>query len=153
MITIKNTNENNEVAYQTADAAGFDICANEDVEIAPGECKAVATGLFLENEPGENIILDYRGFPTPEYEELQIRPRSGLAFKHSVTVCNSPGTVDYDFVAPNEIKVLLINHGKNTFVVKTGDRIAQGVVNRVVRAAGVKVKSVQRQGGFGSTGK
>ena len=87
--------------------------------------------------------------------ELQIRPRSGLAFKHGITVLNTPGTVDSDY--RGEIMVLLINHGEEAFMIKKGERIAQGVVQAVIQASFDEVdelnETVRGAGGFGSTGK
>lgn len=129
--------------YQTLYSAGFDICSNESTELQPGEFKAVGTGLYVDiDATSEHLPM----------QELQIRPRSGLAFKYGITVCNTPGCVDSDF--PNEIKVILINHGKEVFKINPGDRIAQGIVSPVYRATGcVEVKDETRTGGFGSTGK
>lgn len=159
---ITNTSEN-KMFYATPYSAGFDICSAEDGVLAPGEYRLFKTGLWLGDPvnqtppkeyaytvkftayiPGDKVLLT-------ALEELQIRPRSGLAFNNGVTVLNSPGTVDSDF--PNEIGVLLINHGKLPFEVKNGDRIAQGVVALVLKAKGVEVKPDARTGGFGSTGK
>lgn len=143
MIKIK---ENN-VAYETENSAGFDIKAAETGEILPGEVKAVSTGLFLEKSNTWIDKLLNRFFVF----ELQIRPRSGLALKHKITVLNSPGTVDLDY--PEEIKVLLFNASDKPFKFMVGDRIAQGVVSISFRAKGVKIKKISRSSGFGSTGK
>ena len=126
--------------YQTSGAVGFDLRAVENVSIPSGETRLVGTGLAVE---------------LPHGYELQIRPRSGLALKHSITVLNSPGTVDSDY--RGEIKVLLINHGKSDFQISKGDRIAQAVVNRVeiVDIVEVEELSETQRGdkGFGSTGR
>jgi dUTP pyrophosphatase len=127
--------------YKTTGAAGADICAfaKSPVEIAPGTCALVSTGLCFE---------------IPEGYELQVRPRSGLAARNGVTVLNSPGTIDSDY--RGEVKVILINLGKEPFVVNSGDRIAQIVAAPVTRGAFVKADllgaTVRGSGGFGSTG-
>ncbi len=126
--------------YQTSGAVGFDLRAVENVSIPSGETRLVGTGLAVE---------------LPHGYELQIRPRSGLALKHSITVLNSPGTVDNDY--RGEIKVLLINHGKSDFQISKGDRIAQAVVNRVELVDIVQVEELSEtqrgDKGFGSTGR
>jgi dUTP pyrophosphatase len=127
-------------SYQTKEAAGFDLHSIEDVILNPNERKLIATGLAFEIEYGY---------------EVQIRPRSGLAFKHGITVLNSPGTIDSDY--RGEIKVLLINHSNEKFEIKKGDRIAQAVVAPVIQAEIVEVEELSEtkrgKGGFGSTGK
>ena len=129
-------------SYKTSGAAGADVSAflQEDVTIEPGDTSLIPTGLYFE---------------IPEGFEIQVRPRSGLAFKNSVTVLNAPGTIDSDY--RGELKVLLINHGKEPFVVHNGDRIAQIVVSPVVLASFVRAKDLSEtergQNGFGSTGK
>jgi dUTP pyrophosphatase len=127
-------------AYQSEEAAGFDLHSIEDVILKPGERKLIGTGLAFEIEKGY---------------EIQIRPRSGLAFKHGITVLNSPGTVDSDY--RGEIKVLLINLGNESFEIKKGERIAQAVVAPVVQAKFEEVEILSNtkrgSGGFGSTGK
>lgn len=156
MLRIKNVSEN-KIFYATSKSAGFDICANEDTWVNPGEVVAVATGLFLE----ETQDWEVWGHPYTKFvnsrtygllPELQIRSRSGIAFKKRVFVLNSPGTIDPDFVFPNEIRVLLYNAGKEPFGVTKGDRIAQGVVALTARALGIEIKNDERTGGFGSTG-
>ena len=126
--------------YQSKEAAGFDLHAIEDVVIAPGQRVLVGSGLAVALEHGY---------------ELQIRPRSGLAYKHGITVLNSPGTVDSDY--RGEVKVLLINHGQSDFAIQKGERIAQGVVKEVVQATLVQVQSLDATdrgaNGFGSTGR
>ena len=127
--------------YQTAGAAGMDICAAVEgsVVLQPGEILLIPTG-FSMAIPG--------GF------EVQIRPRSGLAVKHGITLINSPGTIDSDY--RGEVKVPLINHGRTSFTLRRGDRIAQMVVASVVRAVVVEVSALDSTdrgtGGFGHTG-
>jgi dUTP pyrophosphatase len=127
-------------AYETEHAAGMDLRAAEDALLPPGERAMVATGFAI---------------ALPEGFEAQVRPRSGLAAKHGVTLLNSPGTIDADY--RGEIKVILINHGREAFAVKRGDRIAQMVVapvTRVVLKEEHELSSTSRgQGGFGSTGR
>ena len=126
-------------AYATAGAAGMDVMSAEDVTIAPGARHAVATGLAL---------------AIPQGYEIQVRPRSGLAFKHGITVPNTPGTIDSDY--RGELKVLLINHGTEDFTIARGDRVAQLVLAPVVQAAWAEVDELDATargaGGFGSTG-
>ena len=127
-------------AYQTPLSAGFDLHSIEDYIIKPMERKLIKTGLAFEIEEGY---------------EVQIRPRSGLAFKHGITVLNSPGTIDADY--RGEIMVLLINLGSEDFEIKRGDRIAQAVISPVIQAEFIEVKELSQtkrgKGGFGSTGK
>jgi len=127
-------------AYQTELSAGFDLHSIEDYVIKPMERKLIKTGLAFEIEEGY---------------EIQIRPRSGLAFKHGITVLNSPGTIDADY--RGEIMVLLINLGEREFEIKKGDRIAQAVVSPVIQAEFIEVEKLsdtkRGRGGFGSTGK
>lgn len=126
-------------AYATAGAAGMDVVAAEDVVIAPGARHPVATGLAL---------------AIPEGFEIQVRPRSGLAFKHGITVPNTPGTIDSDY--RGELRVLLINHGVEPFAIQRGDRVAQLVLAPVVQAAWEEIEELDETargaGGFGSTG-
>jgi dUTP pyrophosphatase len=131
-------------SYQSALAAGLDLLAavpeNAPIVLAPGKYALVPTGLAI---------------ALPEGYEAQIRPRSGLAAKHGVTVLNAPGTVDADY--RGEIGVLLINHGEVPFPVRRGERIAQMVIAAVVRANLSPVASLSTTdrgaGGFGSTGR
>jgi dUTP pyrophosphatase len=131
-------------AYQSAHAAGLDLVAavpeNAPLVLPPGQYALVPTGL--------SIAL-------PAGFEAQVRPRSGLAAKHGVTVLNAPGTVDADY--RGEIGVLLINHGGEPFTVHRGERIAQMVIGSVVRAELVVVAALSQtdrgSGGFGSTGR
>ena len=130
-------------AYQSAHAAGFDLVAAvpEDgaLTLGPGDRVLVPTGLVFE---------------LPDGYEAQLRPRSGLALKHGVTVLNSPGTIDADY--RGEVKVLLVNLGNETFLVQRGDRIAQAVIAPVTRVEIVAAKALSDTerggGGFGSTG-
>lgn len=127
--------------YKTKGAAGADLCAyiTGDIKLSPMERKLVPTGVFVE------LPLGY---------ELQVRPRSGLALKHGITVLNTPGTVDSDY--RGELQVLLINLGNEDFVIKNGDRIAQAVITEVTRpsfAITNFLSSTERgNGGYGSTG-
>lgn len=129
-------------AYQSEHAAGMDLVAavEHEVEIAPGEVVAVPTGLKVE------IPVGYEG---------QIRPRSGLAARHAIGVPNAPGTIDADY--RGEVKVLLVNLGRNPYRVQRGDRIAQLVIAPVVRAEIEVVSSLtataRGDGGFGHTGR
>lgn len=125
--------------YATPGAAGMDVVAAEAVELAPGSRHAVATGLAL---------------AIPDGFEIQVRPRSGLALKHGIGVPNAPGTIDSDY--RGELKIILVNHGSETFAIARGDRIAQLVLAPVVRARWEEIAdldSTERgKGGFGSTG-
>jgi dUTP pyrophosphatase len=159
MLKIINKSDNR-IFYATPQSAAFDIAANEHGMLQPGQRKLISTGLYLTAEqPIDKIDVMLHGLSvqwTPEcrfFPELQIRPRSGLALKHGVTILNSPGTVDLDYRDPNEIKVLLFNAGGEPWHYTFGDRIAQGAVALVSRAIGdVEVQYTQRTGGFGSTG-
>lgn len=128
-------------SYATAHSAGMDLRANLDapVVLTPGQRALIPTGLFLE---------------LPEGTEAQVRPRSGLAFKHGITVLNSPGTIDADY--RGEVGVLLINHGQEAFTVNDGERVAQLVVATYVRvslAESADLRASERgAGGFGHTG-
>ncbi len=125
--------------YATVGAAGMDVVSAEDVTIAPGMRHAVATGLAM---------------AIPEGYEIQVRPRSGLALKHGITVPNTPGTIDSDY--RGELKVILINHGGSDFAIRRGDRVAQLVLAPVTRASWLEVETLDETargtGGFGSTG-
>ena len=142
-ISFVNESENQDPDWETSGSVGFDLRSSENGSIKPNEFKVVPTGLF---------------FDLPENFEMQIRPRSGLAAKHGITVLNSPGTIDSDYTG--EIKVILINHGKNTFEIAAGDRIAQAVISTVTAKNIIqlnKVSSIDKDtergtGGFGSTG-
>lgn len=126
--------------YQTKGAAGFDIAANEEVYVHPRKTVLVSTGLFLEIPPGY---------------EVQIRPRSGFSIKHDLLIKNAPGTIDSDY--RGEIKIILYNYHKSkSYLVRRGDRIAQGVLAKVEQAIFVldqNHSSTDRDNkGFGSTG-
>ncbi len=129
-------------AYQTEGSAGMDLAAaiDEAITIPHGEWRLISTGLTMAIP---------RGF------EGQVRPRSGLALKHGVTVLNAPGTIDSDY--RGEVKVALINHGKEPFVVRRGERIAQLLIAPVTRAAWAPAESLDTTGrgagGYGSTGR
>ncbi len=128
--------------YGTIASAGVDLRANieEPITIQSLEKVIVPTGLFME------IPVGY---------EAQVRPRSGLAFKHGITVLNSPGTIDADY--RGEIKVILVNLSKETFVIEDGERIAQMVIAAHEQAEWIEVEELsdtnRGAGGFGSTGK
>lgn len=130
-------------AYQTPQSAGLDLLAaistDAPVTMAPGSVALVPTGLILE---------------LPSGTEAQVRPRSGLAARHAVTVLNSPGTIDADY--RGEVQVLLINHGRQPFTIRRGDRIAQMVVASLIQASFKETRKVsdtrRGSGGFGSTG-
>ena len=125
--------------YATAGAAGMDVLSAEDLTLAPGARHAVATGLAIAIPPGD---------------EIQVRPRSGLALKYGITVPNTPGTIDSDY--RGELKVILINHGQAAFEIRRGDRVAQLVLAPVTRATWLPVQELDEtargEGGFGSTG-
>lgn len=128
-------------AYETAHAAGMDLRANitETINLEPGQRLLIPTGLYI---------------AVPVGFEAQIRPRSGLALKHGITVLNSPGTIDSDY--RGEIKVLLIHHGDVPFPVQPGERIAQMVVTRHEKVVWIPVEELENtergEGGYGSTG-
>ena len=125
--------------YATEGAAGMDVLSAEDVTIASGARHAVATGLAV---------------AIPAGYEVQVRPRSGLALKHGISVPNTPGTIDSDY--RGELKVILINHGAEPFAIARGDRVAQLVLAPVTQAAWDEVadldETARGAGGFGSTG-
>ena len=129
--------------YQSAHAAGFDLVAavpeDAPVSLAPSDRVLIPTGL---------------AFALPDGHEAQVRPRSGLALKHGVTVLNSPGTIDADY--RGEIKVILINLGAETFLIQRGDRIAQVIISAVTHVEIMPVDTLdgtdRGEGGFGSTG-
>ena len=126
--------------YETEHAAGMDLRAAEDVILPPGGRATVVTGFAL---------------ALPEGFEAQVRPRSGLAARHGVTVLNAPGTIDADY--RGEIKVILINHGVEAFAIRRGDRIAQMIIAPVARVRLREESSLtdtaRGTGGFGSTGR
>jgi dUTP pyrophosphatase len=127
--------------YSTAHAAGMDLCAalEKPISLKPRQIKLVPTGLALE------IPVGYEG---------QIRPRSGLALKHGISIVNAPGTIDADY--RGEVGVILVNFGTKAFTVNPGDRIAQLVISPVVRARLSESKALKKtkrgSGGFGHTG-
>lgn len=134
-------------SYETGQAAGADVRANfapqeraAGISLAPGERALVPTGFAME---------------IPAGFEVQVRPRSGWALKHGVTVLNAPGTIDADYRGP--VGVILINHGREPFAIAHGDRIAQLVVTPVVQGAFALAddlsETVRGAGGFGSTGR
>jgi dUTP pyrophosphatase len=131
-------------AYQTALAAGFDLAAavpdDAPLTISPGAYALVPTGLAI---------------AVPANFEAQVRPRSGLAVKHGITVLNAPGTIDADY--RGEVGVLLINHGTQNFTIRRGERIAQLVIAPVIQAEIAVVETLattaRGTGGFGSTGR
>ena len=128
--------------YKTDGSSGMDLMANveQTVKILPGEKKIISTGVMV---------------AIPEQYEIQIRPRSGLAAKNGISVLNTPGTIDSDY--RGEIKVILINHGKDIFEIKKNDRIAQMIVCPIIKVELEEVENlpetVRGKGGFGSTDK
>ena len=128
--------------YQTDGSAGMDLSAfiKEDILIKPNERKIISTGIAIS---------------LPQNLEAQVRPRSGLAIKHGITVLNSPGTIDSDY--RGEIKVILINHSQDDFIVKNQDRIAQVVFSEFAKVSLEETDNLDEtsrgQKGFGSTGK
>ena len=142
MFEIKKLNEDVVLPkYESKQAAGMDVHAylDDSVIIVPTQRVLIPTGLFMALEPGY---------------ELQIRPRSGLAYKNGITVLNSPGTIDSDY--RGEIKILLINHGLESFTIDNGMRIAQIIINKVEQVQFKEVDELsdtdRGSGGFGSTG-
>ena len=125
--------------YAHPNDAGLDLYSIEDQEILPGESKLIHTGISIELSPGT---------------EAQIRPRSGLALKHQITVLNTPGTIDADY--RGEIGVILINHGKTIFNINKGMKIAQLVIAPVIHAEIEEVQqlnsTIRGDNGFGSSG-
>ena len=125
--------------YATEHAAGMDLRINKDIEIAPGEILMAPTGIAME---------------IPEGFEGQVRPRSGLAAKHGITCLNTPGTIDADY--RGELKVILINHGKESVRFERGTRIAQLIISKYekvnVREVAELGDSARAAGGFGHTG-
>ena len=140
-IRIINRSKNSLPAYETVHAAGMDLRADldEPIHLKPMERKLVPTGLYME---------------LPEGFEAQIRPRSGLAFKHGIGIVNSPGTIDADY--RGEIKVLLVNLSDQVFEINSGDRIAQMVIARHEKANWLQVEELNETlrgaGGYGHTG-
>ena len=141
-IRIINKSNNPLPAYETSGSAGMDLRAfiEEEIVLKPLERKLVPTGLFIE---------------LPEGYEAQLRPRSGLAFKHGISLPNTPATIDSDY--RGEIKITLINLSNENFIVRTGERIAQMVIAKHEKAEFIQVTELNEtkrgEGGFGSTGK
>jgi dUTP pyrophosphatase len=127
--------------YMTAHSAGMDLCASleEEIQLAPGERRLIPTGIAI---------------ALPAGHEAQVRPRSGLALNHGVTLLNTPGTIDADY--RGEIGVIMINLGAEPFVIRDGDRIAQMVIHQVAHAELQEVEELPEsrrgEGGFGHTG-
>ena len=123
-----------------SDDAAFDLRSRVEMDLKPGEPNLVPTGIFMEFPPGY---------------EAQIRPRSGLALKHALTIPNSPGTIDAGY--RGEVAIIMLNDGKEHFAIKRGDRIAQMVINKLPEVEIVAVDELsdtaRGKGGFGSTGK
>ena len=141
LVKIVNKSGNALPQYETGGSVGMDIRSAENVTIAPGKTALIKTGLYVE---------------IPYGYEIQVRPRSGLALKHSITVLNSPGTIDSDY--RGEVGVILINHGTEDFQIKISERIAQMVLVKVEHIAWQAVGSLtggtkRGEKGFGSTGK
>ncbi len=128
-------------AYATPGSAGIDLVAavDWDVVLQPGERMLISTGMRM---------------AIPEGYEAQVRPRSGLALRHGISMVNSPGTIDSDY--RGIVQVIMINHGQEPFTVQRGDRIAQMVIAPVIRAELVEAESLpethRNEGGFGHTG-
>lgn len=141
-VRVINKSKNNLPGYETVHAAGMDLRADLETSIVlkPMQRKLIPTGLHIE---------------LPEGFEAQIRPRSGLAFKHGISIVNAPGTIDADY--RGEIKVLLINLGEEDFEINTGDRIAQMIMAKYERieweSAEELSDTVRGHGGYGHTGK
>ncbi len=141
-LRIINKSNNPLPSYETAGSAGMDLRAftEQEIVLAPFERKLIPTGLYIE---------------LPDGYEAQLRPRSGLAFKHGISLPNTPATIDSDY--RGEIKVALINLSQENFTIKSGDRIAQMVIARYEKAELITVEELTEtkrgEGGFGSTGK
>ena len=129
-------------SYATPGSSGMDLTADveREVKLSPGEIKLISSGIYLS---------------IPEGYEAEIRPRSGLALKHGISLVNTPGTIDSDY--RGLLSVIMINHGKEPFLIKRGDRIAQMVIKEVMKAeielADDLDETVRAHGGFGHTGK
>ena len=125
--------------YQTEGSSGFDFHCLENLYINPGDTVLVKTGLKVQ---------------LPAFTELQVRPRSGLALKHGISIVNSPGTIDSDY--RGLVQIILINHGQDHFTINRGERIAQMVINKVAQAnfeLKAELDETERgEGGFGHTG-
>lgn len=140
-VKIINTSKHPLPKYETSQSAGMDLRANlkEDIVLHPLERVLVPTGLYI---------------ALPEGYEAQVRPRSGLALKHGITVLNTPGTVDADY--RGELRIILINLSNDDFVIKDGERIAQMIIARCEQAELIEVEELddteRGKGGFGHTG-
>lgn len=145
-ISFVNKSNNKNPEFATNGSSGFDIRAHLEKPVIVknnGGIEIIPTGLYFQLQPNF---------------EIQIRPRSGLAAKHGVTVLNSPGTIDSDY--RGELKIILINHGKSDFEINNGDRISQGVINTILGHSVIELTQVDEiysdtdrsEGGFGSTG-
>ena len=142
-VLVKKFNKNIKLpAYKTSGSSGMDLVANnkKKIIINPGKTAVIPTGIAV---------------AIPENYEIQIRPRSGLALKNNISVLNTPGTIDSDY--RGEIKIILINLSKRSFVVKSGDRVAQMILCPIGKGKLREVKKLPKtlrgKGGFGSTGK
>lgn len=144
-VRVKKSENYNELGlpeYKTIQSAGMDLYAaiDESMVLKPGESSLIPSGLHI---------------ALPEGYEAQIRPRSGLALKHGISIVNTPGTIDADYRGP--VGIILINHGKEEFKIERGERIAQMVINKVAQAEWDLVPELddteRGEGGFGSTGK
>jgi dUTP pyrophosphatase len=140
-LSVINKSNNPLPKYQTKQSAGVDLCAflSSDLVLKPNDRRLIGTGLHI---------------TLPDGYEAQIRPRSGLAFKHGITIINSPGTIDADY--RGEIKIALINHSNEDFVIKSGDRIAQMVISKYEQISFSLTESLDEtergEGGYGHTG-
>ena len=140
-LSVINKSNNPLPKYQTKQSAGVDLCAflSSDLVLKPNDRRLIGTGLHI---------------ALPDGYEAQIRPRSGLAFKHGITIINSPGTIDADY--RGEIKIALINHSNEDFVIKNGDRIAQMVISKYEQISFSLTQSLDEtergEGGYGHTG-
>jgi len=140
-LSIINKSNNPLPKYQTKQSAGLDLCAflDEELVLKPMERKLIGTGLYI---------------ALPEGFEAMIRPRSGMAFKHGITVINSPGTIDADY--RGEIKIALVNLSLDNFTIKNGDRVAQMVINKYEQVSFNLTNSLddteRGAGGYGHTG-
>ena len=139
-VQVINKSQNELPKYETGNSAGCDIRSTVYAELKPGARQLVPTGLYV---------------AIPDGYEIQVRPRSGLALKHGITVLNTPGTIDADY--RGEIGVILMNHSNETFIVRPQERIGQLVLNKVEQIEWSQVSELDTTdrgaGGFGSTGK
>lgn len=142
MITLKSKSPELMPSYATAASAAADLRAASELVIPAGQRGKIPTGVWIDRVEWEKV-------PTGMIPELQVRARSGLAFKNGIMLTNGVGTIDADF--PDEICVLLFNSGTEPFVIQKGDRVAQITLNLVQRISGLQAGG-NRTGGFGSTG-